>query len=343
MGIDTNFRKRKIIELIQALRESPTFCNVPLSIIKEAVLSSEQNIFNSSLNKNQYTSAILERLKRIKECGIRQVKAIKEENLNCNSKIGQENNFSDQFLFTQNLPSSAMARQLNIHNVSDGFHKPSNKTLVANKTDSNSNSDVINSSYQASKNFINIRKFYDNVNIRNDKDLTTSKISKQLDKKAKVVLDEFNSMVDADSSPSVNLQSSKYSKDYLINQALLIKNKKCSERKINNNIKNGNSENIDIKSNFKRVNISDYNDWRENLEECYENISEFVDDDVKKKIKTQIENIDNPFICESELNGFIDLLNKRLNKEKYLDDASNILQKINSPDNEFESNDEIFY
>lgn len=65
MDVSEELRKRMIIKLIEALKQSPKFINIPNSKLKEAVLNSELQTFESSKNRDQYIYYINEKLKKI--------------------------------------------------------------------------------------------------------------------------------------------------------------------------------------------------------------------------------------------------------------------------------------
>ncbi|ORD94989.1 hypothetical protein ECANGB1_1698 [Enterospora canceri] len=53
--------------LIEALKEHPTFSTIEFSLVKEAVLNSEQQIFQNSKNRQEYIIAISGKLEQIKQ------------------------------------------------------------------------------------------------------------------------------------------------------------------------------------------------------------------------------------------------------------------------------------
>lgn len=59
-----------IIKLLEALKESPSFCNISDNQLKEAVLNSEHQTFQQSKNKNEYLYHINEKLKKIKQSSL---------------------------------------------------------------------------------------------------------------------------------------------------------------------------------------------------------------------------------------------------------------------------------
>ncbi|OQS54326.1 hypothetical protein EHP00_1031 [Ecytonucleospora hepatopenaei] len=70
MHVPTDFRKRMVIELIEALKDHPTFSNIQFTLIKEAVLNSEQQIYLSTKNKHEYAIAINKKIEQIKSSSI---------------------------------------------------------------------------------------------------------------------------------------------------------------------------------------------------------------------------------------------------------------------------------
>lgn len=67
MTISTDFRRKMILKLIEALKESPAFTNLSLDQIKEAVLNSEHQTFQQSKSSDEYLFYINEKLKKIKQ------------------------------------------------------------------------------------------------------------------------------------------------------------------------------------------------------------------------------------------------------------------------------------
>ncbi|KAI4291987.1 hypothetical protein PAPHI01_1261 [Pancytospora philotis] len=65
MDVPTELRRKMIIALIDALRESPSFKNIQLSQLKEAVLNSENQTYMQSKNRDEYVYYIHEKLKKI--------------------------------------------------------------------------------------------------------------------------------------------------------------------------------------------------------------------------------------------------------------------------------------
>lgn len=66
MDIPIEFRRKMIITLIEALKESPSFCNIQLTQLKEAVLNSENQTYQQSKNREEYVYYINEKLRKIK-------------------------------------------------------------------------------------------------------------------------------------------------------------------------------------------------------------------------------------------------------------------------------------
>lgn len=67
MQATNDFRKRMVIELIEALKEHPTFSNIQFALIKEAVLNSEQQMFLNAKNRQEYVIAINSKIEQIKK------------------------------------------------------------------------------------------------------------------------------------------------------------------------------------------------------------------------------------------------------------------------------------
>lgn len=70
MEISTDFRRKMILILIEALKESPSFCDISDSQLKEAVLNSEHQTFQQSKSKDEYIYHINEKLRKIKQSSI---------------------------------------------------------------------------------------------------------------------------------------------------------------------------------------------------------------------------------------------------------------------------------
>lgn len=75
MEITAEFRKKMIVLLIEALKESPSFCNFRLDQLKDAVLKSEHQTFQQSKSKEEYTFYINEKLKKIKNVSAQKFEA----------------------------------------------------------------------------------------------------------------------------------------------------------------------------------------------------------------------------------------------------------------------------
>lgn len=67
MNITTEFRRKMIIKLIEALRESPSFGAISLTQLKEAVLNSEHQTFQQARSMDEYVYYINEKLKKIRQ------------------------------------------------------------------------------------------------------------------------------------------------------------------------------------------------------------------------------------------------------------------------------------
>lgn len=67
MDIPTDFRRKMIIKLIEALRVSPSFGAISLAQLKEAVLNSEHQTFQQAKSMDEYVFYINEKLKKIKQ------------------------------------------------------------------------------------------------------------------------------------------------------------------------------------------------------------------------------------------------------------------------------------
>lgn len=67
MCVPTDLRRKIILKLIEALKESQSFQNIDISQIKEAVLKSEHLTFEQSKNKDEYLYFINEKMKKIQQ------------------------------------------------------------------------------------------------------------------------------------------------------------------------------------------------------------------------------------------------------------------------------------
>lgn len=67
MEISKDFRRKMIMKLIQAVKESPSFCEISDRQLKEAVLNSENKTYEQSKNKDEYIYYISEKLRKIKQ------------------------------------------------------------------------------------------------------------------------------------------------------------------------------------------------------------------------------------------------------------------------------------
>ncbi|KAM0679726.1 hypothetical protein GINT2_002136 [Glugoides intestinalis] len=70
MEISTDFRRKMILILIKALKESSSFSDISDSQLKEAVLNSEHQTFQQSKSKEEYIYHINEKLRKIKQSSI---------------------------------------------------------------------------------------------------------------------------------------------------------------------------------------------------------------------------------------------------------------------------------
>lgn len=70
MDISRDLRRKMIIKLIEALKDSPSFCNISDSQLNEAVLNSEHQTFQLCKSKEEYMAHINEKLRKIKQSSI---------------------------------------------------------------------------------------------------------------------------------------------------------------------------------------------------------------------------------------------------------------------------------
>lgn len=70
MDVPVELRRKMIIALIEALKESPSFCNIQMAQLKEAVLNSENQTFQQAKNRDEYVYYINEKLKKIRNTGV---------------------------------------------------------------------------------------------------------------------------------------------------------------------------------------------------------------------------------------------------------------------------------
>jgi len=105
MDISTDFRRKMIIRLIEVLKESPSFCNISLAQLKEAVLNSEHQTFQQSKSKDEYIYYINEKLKKIKQSS---PKSVFLQNNMPNTDQRHENN---QKIINGNIPPYVKVQQ----------------------------------------------------------------------------------------------------------------------------------------------------------------------------------------------------------------------------------------
>ncbi|KAL6121516.1 hypothetical protein NUSPORA_01547 [Nucleospora cyclopteri] len=215
MEITTDFRKRMIIELIEALRESPSFCSISFVYIKEAVLSSEQQIFHSSKNKRDYVISISEKLNRIKNAATQRNPSFSPRK----QQIGPQENFYGKTMydgkkseFDQYGKYSRKLQEEKKASFAQEFFTPMGKHKNSRSYESHAekhsmpgsaslmrpiSGGKINAERVAQHETENRSKFYDTVNIYNDRELNEREVGRKMKAKNKTMswLSEFDDLL----------------------------------------------------------------------------------------------------------------------------------------------------
>ncbi|ELA41577.1 uncharacterized protein VICG_01441 [Vittaforma corneae ATCC 50505] len=114
MDISRDLRRKMIMKLIEALKESPSFCNISDSHLNEAVLNSEHHTFQHSKSKDEYIAYINEKIRKIKQSTVSRAEPLDEERASDNMTVRQKNYYEDDRskIINGNIPPYVKVSQM---------------------------------------------------------------------------------------------------------------------------------------------------------------------------------------------------------------------------------------
>lgn len=120
MDISRDFRRKVIMRLIEALKESPSFCNISDSQLNEAVLNSEHQTFQQSKTRDEYVAHINEKLRKIKQTSLSNFEMQNEERKGENRSTGLVNGYEGDRnqIINGNIPAQVKISQAYSHETS---------------------------------------------------------------------------------------------------------------------------------------------------------------------------------------------------------------------------------
>lgn len=128
MCVPTDLRRKIILKLIEALKDSQSFQNIDISQIKEAVLKSEHQTFEQSKNKDEYLYFINEKMKKIHQNSAQRFDKIEKFEFSGDSK---EQNFEKEDknkIINGNIPPHVKISQMYTQEqIPQHFTNPSRK------------------------------------------------------------------------------------------------------------------------------------------------------------------------------------------------------------------------
>lgn len=121
MDISRDLRRKMIMKLIEALKESPSFCSISDSHLNEAVLNSEHHTFQHSKSKDEYIAHINEKIRKIKQSTVPRMPRTEQQNeerINDSRTIAQKVFYEEDRskIINGNIPSYVKVSQVYSHN-----------------------------------------------------------------------------------------------------------------------------------------------------------------------------------------------------------------------------------